>query len=116
MTPIAIVASGSGDPTARALLNDVEAYLSYLAIVKTPDVDAVRDRIERSLRDAKHELLAALERSRLTSPRRSTATFAEPLVYTRALITARPWLAIGAAAFLGAALGMFVRWSDYKAR
>ena len=53
-------ASRSADQSAGTLLRDVDELLNYIAIVKTPEVDAVRASIDRSLRMAKHELLKAL--------------------------------------------------------
>ena len=47
----------TGD-TVRELLDDVNELLGYIAILKTPEVDAVRDGLEQSLRAARRKLLA----------------------------------------------------------
>jgi hypothetical protein len=45
--------------TVHALLCDVDEFLAYIAVVKTPDMDAVRGRLVRLLRSARHQLIAA---------------------------------------------------------
>lgn len=94
------------DPTLNALLSDVDEFLSYIAIVKTPEVDAVRDRLEQSLSSAKRELLAAVERSgsRSSRPRRT------------GFVAVHPWMAIGAAAVLGALIGTMTGMNRHRAR
>ena len=95
----------SGERAAQALLSDVDEFLSYLAIVKTPDVDAIRDGLERSLRHGKYELLTALKRSRWAGRRPAARPPAANRPSARKLVSIRPWVAICAAALLGAALG-----------
>jgi ElaB/YqjD/DUF883 family membrane-anchored ribosome-binding protein len=83
--------------SVETLVSDVEELLSYIAIVKTPEVDAVRDSLERSLREAKRELLTALPRPGPDSP---------PARRPIKLLTVHPWAAVAAAAFLGAVIGV----------
>jgi len=47
--------------TVHALLCDVDEFLGYIAVVKTPDMDAVRGKLVRSLRGARHQLIAAAQ-------------------------------------------------------
>jgi ElaB/YqjD/DUF883 family membrane-anchored ribosome-binding protein len=104
--PIEYAAGTSPTPTLDELLSDVDEFLSYIAIVKTPEVDAVRDRLEQSLSSAKDELLAAVERSRLRSPRPRPTGF----------VRVHPWTAIAAAAVLGAVIGTMIGINDHRAR
>ena len=85
----------SADQSLQTLLSDVDEFLKYIAIVKTPEVDAVRESLERSLRMANHELLnaAALVRKK-----------ASGRVAARAP-GGNPWAAVAAAALLGAWFG-----------
>jgi ElaB/YqjD/DUF883 family membrane-anchored ribosome-binding protein len=87
-------ASRSAEQSAAALLRDVDEFLKYIAIVKTPEVDAVRASIERSLGTAKRELLKAVARVHKASGRVPAHSLSE-----------NPWAAIVAAALLGAWLG-----------
>ena len=88
-------ANGSMDQSAGTLLRDVDELLNYIAIVKTPEVDAVRASIDRSLRRAKHELLKAVA---------SVHQQASRGVSARSL-RGKPWAAIAVAALLGAWFG-----------
>jgi ElaB/YqjD/DUF883 family membrane-anchored ribosome-binding protein len=88
-------ASRSAEQSAGTLLRDVDEFLNYIAIVKTPEVDAVRASIDRSLRMAKHELLNAVA---------SVHQKASRGVSARSLLE-KPWAAIAAAALLGAWFG-----------
>jgi ElaB/YqjD/DUF883 family membrane-anchored ribosome-binding protein len=88
-------ASRSAEQSAGTLLRDVDEFLNYIAIVKTPEVDAVRASIDRSLRMAKHELLKAVA---------SVHQKASRGVSARSL-REKPWGAIAAAALLGAWFG-----------
>jgi ElaB/YqjD/DUF883 family membrane-anchored ribosome-binding protein len=88
-------AGRSADQSAGTLLRDVDEFLNYIAIVKTPEVDAVRASIDRSLRRAKHELLKAVA---------SVHQKASPGVSARSP-RGKPWAAIAAAAVLGAWFG-----------
>ncbi|MDB6083507.1 MAG: hypothetical protein JWN43_1388 [Gammaproteobacteria bacterium] len=97
--------AGGREPTVHALLSDVDEFLSYIAIVKTPEVDAIRDRLERSLRAAKDELLAAVARPR---PHASEP----PTQFVRA----HPWIAAAAASLLGALIGVLTGTWGHKAR
>jgi ElaB/YqjD/DUF883 family membrane-anchored ribosome-binding protein len=121
-TPEQQIESGAkrgSDATVQALLNDVDEFLSYIAIVKTPEVDAIRDRLERSLSGAKFELLTALERSRSNSPGFYTANglYTPKLsLYTPKLIRMHPWVAIAAAAALGGLIGTLMGTSRHKTR
>ena len=88
-------ASGSAEQSAGTLLRDVDEFLNYIAIVKTPEVDAVRASIDRSLRMAKHELLKAVASVHQKAPRGVSARS----------LREKPWAAIAAAALLGAWFG-----------
>jgi ElaB/YqjD/DUF883 family membrane-anchored ribosome-binding protein len=88
-------ANAGTDQSAGTLLRDVDEFLNYIAIVKTPEVDAVRASIDRSLRMAKHELLKAVA---------SVHQNASRVVSARSL-REKPWAAIAAAALLGAWFG-----------
>jgi ElaB/YqjD/DUF883 family membrane-anchored ribosome-binding protein len=88
-------ASHSADQSAATLLRDVDEFLNYIAIVKTPEVDAVRESIDRSLRLAKRELLRAVA---------SVHQRASRGVSARSLHEKR-WAAIAAAVLLGAWFG-----------
>jgi ElaB/YqjD/DUF883 family membrane-anchored ribosome-binding protein len=105
------------DPMVQALLSDVDEFLGYIAIVKTPDVDAVREVLDRSLRHAKYELLTALNRSRLAGPRRAARPRAAQRPAARNLVSIHPWVAICTAAVLGATIGTLARMGGgHKAR
>jgi ElaB/YqjD/DUF883 family membrane-anchored ribosome-binding protein len=113
--PEQLIESGAergSDATVQALLNDVDEFLSYIAIVKTPEVDAIRDRLERSLSGAKIELLTAVNRSRSNSPGFRTANGRHATKF----ISLHPWIAIAAAAVLGALTGTLAGASPHKAR
>jgi ElaB/YqjD/DUF883 family membrane-anchored ribosome-binding protein len=86
--------TSSPDQSLGTLLRDVDEFLNYIAIVKTPEVDEVRENLERSLRMAKHELLNAVARVRRRAAGRAAV---------RAL--GNPWSAVAAAALLGAGCG-----------
>jgi ElaB/YqjD/DUF883 family membrane-anchored ribosome-binding protein len=43
--------------TMQALMSDVDEFLRYIAIVKTPEMDDVRDRLEQSLGAARRHLI-----------------------------------------------------------
>jgi ElaB/YqjD/DUF883 family membrane-anchored ribosome-binding protein len=114
-TPEQMIESGAergSDATVQALLNDVDEFLSYIAIVKTPEVDAIRDRLERSLSSAKIELLTAVQRSRSNSP----GFYPAKGLHTAKLISIHPWIAIAAAAVLGAVIGTVAGTIPYRAR
>lgn len=85
----------SADQSLRTLLSDVDEFLKYIAIVKTPEVDVVREYLERSLGMAKHELLNALARVRKKASGRGAARS----------LGRNPWVAVAAAALLGAWFG-----------
>jgi ElaB/YqjD/DUF883 family membrane-anchored ribosome-binding protein len=105
-------AERGSDATVQALLNDVDEFLSYIAIVKTPDVDAIRDRLERSLSSAKLELLTAVKRSRSNSP----GFYRASGLRARKFISTHPGIAIAAAAVLGAVIGTVAGASRHRAR
>ncbi len=88
-------ASRSEDQSAATLLRDVNEFLNYIAIVKTPEVDAVRASIERSLRMAKRELLKAVASVHHKTSRGVSARS----------LREKPWAAIAAAVLLGAWFG-----------
>ena len=88
-------ANAGTDQSAGTLLRDVDEFLNYIAIVKTPEVDAVRASIERSLGMAKHELLKAVA---------SVHQQASRGVSVRSL-RGKPWAAIVLGALLGAWIG-----------
>jgi ElaB/YqjD/DUF883 family membrane-anchored ribosome-binding protein len=92
-------ANGSTDPSAGTLLRDVDEFLNYIAIVKTPEVDAVRASIERSLGRAKNELLKAVASGHQKASRGVSARS----------LRGKPWAAIAAAALLGAWSGRVLR-------
>jgi ElaB/YqjD/DUF883 family membrane-anchored ribosome-binding protein len=85
----------SADQSLRTLLRDVDEFLKYIAIVKTPEVDAVRANLERSLGMAKRQLQKAVLRVQRKAsggvPARSLGE--------------HPWAAIAAAVLLGAWFG-----------
>jgi ElaB/YqjD/DUF883 family membrane-anchored ribosome-binding protein len=85
----------SADQSLRTLLSDVDEFLKYIAIVKTPEVDAVRENLERSLAMAKHELLNAAALVRKKASGRVAARSPG----------GNPWAAVVAAALLGAWFG-----------
>jgi ElaB/YqjD/DUF883 family membrane-anchored ribosome-binding protein len=88
-------ASRTADQSAGALLRDVDEFLKYIAIVKTPEVDAVRASIDRSLRLAKHELLKAAASVHQKASRGVSSRSPRE----------KPWAAIAAAVLLGAWFG-----------
>jgi len=91
--------SRTTDQSAGTLLRDIDELLKYIAIVKTPEVDVVRENIERSLGMAKRELLKAIG---CAHTKASVGASAHPL-------RVNPWAAIAAAAFLGAWFGQVLR-------
>ena len=94
-------ASRSADQSAGTLLRDVDELLNYIAIVKTPEVDAVRASIDRSLRMAKHELLKALGSVHQVASVHQKASRGVSTGAPRG----KPWAATVAAALLGAWFG-----------
>ncbi len=81
------------DASVQALVSDVDELLSYISIVKTPEVDAVRDQIERSLGAARRTLI----NTRAGEPRHGGQTDRR--------VAKRLWVAITAASLLGALIG-----------
>ena len=88
--------SSKADQSVRTLLRDVDEFLQYIAIVKTPEVDAVRASLERSLAAAKHELLNAV--ARVNNEEESGGVVGH-------LLRENPWAGIAAALLLGAWFG-----------
>jgi ElaB/YqjD/DUF883 family membrane-anchored ribosome-binding protein len=87
--------SSNADQSVRTLLRDVDEFLQYIAIVKTPEVDAVRASLERSLAAAKHELLNAVPCMNEKAPGAGAGH----------LLRENPWAGIAAALLLGAWFG-----------
>ena len=83
-----------GDQSFQALVNDVDEFLDYIAIVKTPEVDAVREQLERSLGAARQDLIGAA--------RRASGLRVGP---TERPVRRNLWAAIAAASLLGALIG-----------
>ena len=81
------------------LLGDVDELLKYIAIVRTPEVDAIRMNLERSLITAKQVLLNAVPR-----PLNKTSG---GIVWDS--VGKNPWTAVLAAALLGAWFGKMVQ-------
>jgi ElaB/YqjD/DUF883 family membrane-anchored ribosome-binding protein len=86
------------DDAVRTLIRDVDEFLGYIAIVKTPEVDQVREGLELSLAMARRELVDAAMQSGRSGQ-----------VGSLGLIDLRPWIAVGAAAVIGALLGSWAR-------
>lgn len=106
------------DHTVQALISDVDEFLSYIAIVKTPEVDAIRDRLQVALRTAKQELLAATR----SKPKKfkKFGELREPRALRdmtgMSLVRRHAWIAIGVAAALGALVGSAAGMARHKVR
>ena len=62
------------------LIGDVDELLSYIAILKTPEVDAVRDALEVSLLEARRSLLQSEREGASDYPRPAKSALAGMLV------------------------------------